>query len=172
MSEGHWSAVNEAGLVIADFLAGVIVATMMAEITSFRALPAVLLLVGGLLAGSVVLAGTGWPASVSIIPVVAAMGVQNTALRPVDGVRLGATFMTGTLVSLGQGVGRALLGRNRPLSWSSHALLWFAFCVGAAAGAFLYAVFGFVAVSGPAALVAAAAVIVSVVAYLNRRAGR
>src|SRR5690606_18510047 len=115
--------------------------------------------------------GTGWPASASIIPVVAAMGFQNTALRPVNGVRLGATFMTGTLVSLGQGIGRALLGRNKS-SWLSHALLWFAFCVGAAAGASLYAVFGFAAVLGPAALVAATAAIVSIVIYFNRRAGR
>ena len=35
------------------------------------------------------------------LPVVAAMGVQNTALRPMNGVRLGVTFMTGTLVSVG-----------------------------------------------------------------------
>lgn len=172
MSGGQGNAVYEAAILIAAFLAGAIVATVMAEITGVWALPAVLLLEGGLLAGSAVLAGIGWPASVSIFPVVTAMGVQNTVLRPVDGVRLGVTFMTGTLVSLGQGVGRALLGRNRPWSWSPHALLWFAFCVGAAAGGSLYAVFGFVAVSGPAAVVTATAVIVLIVAYFNRRARR
>jgi uncharacterized membrane protein YoaK (UPF0700 family) len=91
------------------------------------------------------------------------MGVQNTALLPINDVRLGMTFMTGTLVSLGHGVGRALLGRNRPCNWYPHALLWFAFCAGAAAGASVYTVFGFIAVSGPAALIAATAVIVSVV---------
>lgn len=171
MSDGHWSAVYEAVLLIAAFLAVAIVGTVMVEITGVWALPAVLVLEGGLLAGAAVLAGTGWSASVSIFPVVTAMGVQNTALRPVDGMRLGVTFMTGTLVSLGQGVGWALLGRNRLWSWSPHALLWVAFCGGAAAGASLYAVFGFVAVSGPAALVVATAVIVSIVAFFKRRAG-
>lgn len=39
------------------------------------------------------------------LPVVAAMRVQYTALRPMNGVRLGVTFVTGTLVSVGQGVG-------------------------------------------------------------------
>jgi hypothetical protein len=40
---------------------------------------------------------------------------------------------------------------------------------GAAVGAFLYAVFGFMAVSAPAALVAAMAVLVSVMVLFERR---
>jgi uncharacterized membrane protein YoaK (UPF0700 family) len=169
ISEGHWSAIQEAALVIAAFLGSAIVATVTAGVMGSWALPTVLLLEGGLLAGAVVLAGSGWPLSVSILPVVAAMGVQSTALRPVDGVRLGATFMTGTLVSLGQGLGRAVLGRSRPRDWFPHALLWCAFVAGAAAGASLYAVFGFVAVSGPAALVAGMAVLVAVSVFFSRR---
>jgi uncharacterized membrane protein YoaK (UPF0700 family) len=169
MGEGHWDAVCDEILLIAAFLASATAATVVAGVTGAWALPTVLLLEGGLLAGAVLLAGTGWPASVSIFPVVAAMGVQNTALRPADGMRLGVTFMTGTLVSLGQGLGGALLRRRRPWNWSPHALLWCAFVAGAAVGASHYAAFGFMAVSAPAALVAAMAVLVSVMVLFERR---
>ncbi len=169
MSAGHWDGIQETLLVIAAFLAGTVVATVMADVTGVWALSIVLSLEGALLAGAVLLAGTGWPNSVAILPVVAAMGVQNTALRPADGMRLGVTFMTGTLVSLGQGLGRALLGRSRPGSWFPHAILWCAFSAGAAAGGALYVAFGFMAVSGPAALVVATAALVSIMVYFGDR---
>jgi len=170
LSEGQMGAVYEGIVLIAAFLAGAIVGTVTAGIVGVWALPTVLLLESGLLVGAVLLTGSGWDASVSILPVVAAMGVQNTALRPVNGVRVGVTFMTGTLISLGQGVGRALLGRSRRWSWSAHAVLWCAFCAGAAAGAFLYAQFGFGAVSVPAVTVGMTAVIVLAVVYFKQTA--
>jgi uncharacterized membrane protein YoaK (UPF0700 family) len=169
MSEGHWNAVYQASLLIAAFLASATVATVVGELTGIWALPIVLLLEGGLLALTVVLSETGWSRFDSIFPVVAAMGVQNTTLRPVEGVRLGVTFMTGTLVSVGQGLGRALLRRGRPWSWAPHALLWCAFSAGAAVGASLYAAFGFRAVSGPAALVAATGVLFLIMVFFKMR---
>jgi uncharacterized membrane protein YoaK (UPF0700 family) len=59
ISEGHESAVYDAVLLIAAFLAGAIVGTVLAEITGIWALPAVLLLEGEILAASALLAGTG-----------------------------------------------------------------------------------------------------------------
>ncbi|WP_262269250.1 YoaK family protein [Microvirga yunnanensis] len=169
ISEGHWDAVYKGAVLIAVFLAGTTTATILADVTGIWALPAVLLLEGSCLAGTAVLAGTGWGAAVAILPVVAAMGVQNTVLRPVDGVRLGVTFMTGTLVSLGQGLGKSLLGRGGLRGWSPHALLWCAFSAGAAAGASLYVAFGFMAVSGAAALVAAIAGLLAAMVLPRRR---
>jgi uncharacterized membrane protein YoaK (UPF0700 family) len=169
ISEGHWDAVYKGAFLIAVFLAGTTMATILADVIGIWALPAVLLLEGSLLAGAAVLAGTGWGAAIAILPVVAAMGVQNTILRPVNGVRLGVTFMTGTLVSLGQGLGRALLGRGGLRGWSPHALLWCAFSAGAAVGAFLYNAFGFMAVSGQAALIAAIAGLVAAMVFSKRR---
>ena len=170
ISEGHWNAVWDAVFLIAAFLGSATAATVIAGVTGAWTLPAVLLLEGSLLAGAVLLAATGWPTSVSILPVVAAMSVQNTALRPVGGVRLGVTFMTGTLVSLGQGLGAVLLRRRWPWSGSPHALLWCAFVAGAAVEASLYAAFGFMTVAGPAALVAAMAALVSVMVRFENRA--
>ena len=172
MSEAHWNAVYQASLLIAAFLVSAITATIIGGLTGAWALPIVLLLEGGLLAFSVALAGFGWSRADAILPVVAAMGVQNTALHSMGGVRLGVTFMTGTLVSVGQGLGRALLGRGRPWSWAPHALLWCAFTAGAGSGAILYAMFGFKAVSAPAALVAAMGVLFMVMVFFKRRRHR
>jgi uncharacterized membrane protein YoaK (UPF0700 family) len=80
--------------------------------------------------------------------------------------------MTGTLVSMGQGIGRALLGRGRLWSWAPHALLWCAFTAGAGNGAILYAMFGFNAVSAPAALVAAMGALFMVMVFFKRRRHR
>jgi len=171
-SAGHWNGIYETVRVIGAFLAGTIMATVMAGVTGVWALSIVLSLEAGLLAGAALLAAAGWPDSVAILPVVAAMGVQNTALRPMNGMRLGATFMTGTLVSFGQGIGTALLGQSRPWSWSPHAILWGAFTAGAAAGGALYVAFGFMAVSGPAALVAVTAALVSVMVFFGNRSRR
>src|SRR5690606_2152864 len=169
ISEANWSAVPEAGRLIAAFLAGAVAATVIAGRVGVWALPAVLVLEGALLAGAVGLLALRRPLSVCILPVVAAMGVQNTALRPVDGVRLGVTFMTGTLVSLAQALGRALLGNGRAAGCLPHALLWCAFIVGAGSGAAVYAAFGFVAVSGSAVFVASMAVLVAARICLHRR---
>jgi uncharacterized membrane protein YoaK (UPF0700 family) len=170
IGERHWGPVFDGAFLIAAFLCGTTTAALMSILAGVWALPAVMLLEAGLLGGAALLTATGWSASTSILPVVAAMGVQNTALRPVDGLRLGVTFMTGTLVSLGQALGRALLGRTRPWSWCPHALVWCAFCTGAAAGATLYALFGFMTVSGPAALVLCMSALVALVVLIKRRA--
>jgi uncharacterized membrane protein YoaK (UPF0700 family) len=168
VSAADWGTVQSAALLIAAFLASTVLATIVAGVAGLWTLPVVLLMEGGLLAAAVALAAKGQSLSVAILPVVAAMGVQNTALHPVEGVRLGVTFMTGTLVSLGQGIGRAVLRRQQAGSWYLHAVLWLAFVIGAGAGAFLYARFRFAAVAGPAALATSAALILLIVVPCRR----
>ena len=168
VGEGQWRPVLDGAFLIAAFLCGGTTATVMSGIAGVWALPSVLLLEGGLLAGAALLTGTGWATSSAILFVVAAMGVQNTALRPVDGVRLGVTFMTGTLVSLSQAVGRALLGRARPWQWAPHALVWCVFSAGAAAGAALYVLFGFMSVVVPAVLVLFLSGLIEIVIVIKR----
>lgn len=163
LGNGHWGPVYQAVMMIASFLTGVTFGTVLTGITGIWALPTVLLLDGLFLAGAVLLAGSGAAMATSILPVVAAMGVQNTALRPVNGVRLGVTFITGTLVSLGQALGHALLGRPQAWRLGGHALMWGALTAGAAAGAILHARFGPMALLGPASLVTGLAMINAVV---------
>ncbi|EIM26279.1 DUF1275 family protein [Microvirga lotononidis] len=126
-----------------------------------------------LLAAAVGLASSGWTISAAILPVVAAMGVQNTALHPMNGVRLGVTFITGTLVSLGQALGQTLTGRAQPRQLGGHALLWCALTTGAAAGATLHGALGPVALFVPAILVTGLAMLsaLAVLGAESRRGG-
>lgn len=149
-------------MMIASFLGGVTLGTVLTGATGAWALPAVLFLEALLLAGAALLAACSAAMATSILPVVAAMGVQNTALPPLNGVRLGVTFITGTLVSLGRGLGQVLLGRAQPWCLGGHGFLWGALVAGAAAGAILHDAFGPVALFVPAGLVALLALLAAV----------
>lgn len=162
LGDGDWGPVCQGAMMIASFLRGVTLGTVLAGATGAWALPAILLLEALFLAGAALLASSGWTISTSILPVVAAMGVQNTVLQPVTGVRLGATFITGTLVSLGRLPGQALLGRAEPWRLGGHALLWGALVAGAVAGAILHVAFGPMALAVPATLVASLAMLSAV----------
>jgi uncharacterized membrane protein YoaK (UPF0700 family) len=70
-----------------------------------------------------------------------AMGAEN-AVFEIDGeVRIGLTYMTGTLVKLGQRITAALLGGDR-FGWVPYLLLWMGLAAGGLAGAMTYARMG------------------------------
>jgi uncharacterized membrane protein YoaK (UPF0700 family) len=108
LSETRWDAVYQAGLLIVVFVAAAAASTVVSTMLRRWSLLVVLLLEAICLSGSAIMGGVGWRVSVAIFPIIAAMGIQNTALSPVGGVRLGVTFMTGTLVSFGREFGRWL----------------------------------------------------------------
>ena len=164
---GHWGPVHQGVWMIASFLGGVTLATVLDGLAGAWRLPAVLLLGALLLAAAVVLASSGWTIAAAILPVVAAMGVQNTALQPMDGVRLGVTFITGTLVSLGKALGQTLSGRAQPRQLGGHALLWGALTAGAAAGATLHSAFGPMALIVPAILITSLAMLSALAVLAN-----
>ncbi len=63
-----------------------------------------------------------------------AMGMLNAAISRVSGVAVSLTYVTGTLVKLGQGIGHALLGRGDRAS-ALQAPLWLSLLAGAAGAA-------------------------------------
>ncbi|MBZ6078197.1 YoaK family protein [Microvirga puerhi] len=67
-----------------------------------------------------------------------AMGAQNSALRRVNGIRTGATYVTGTLFGAGQDLAAAVLGRGPRWRWLLHLLAWASLVAGAAGGAAMY----------------------------------
>ena len=150
LSETRWDAVYQAGLLIVVFVAAATASTAVSVRLRRWSLLVVLLLEAICLSGSAIMGGVGWRVSVAIFPIIAAMGIQNTALSPVGGVRLGVTFMTGTLVSFGRELGRWLIGRVPWWRCLPHGLVWCAFVAGAGAGTALHIRYGFVAIVVPA----------------------
>jgi uncharacterized membrane protein YoaK (UPF0700 family) len=90
-----------------------------------------------LLAFAATAAAYGWPQG-AIAIIVLAMGLENAVFQ-VDGgaAGLGLTYMTGTLVRVGQLLAGALTGGPR-WAWLPNLLLWAALVIGAALGALAY----------------------------------
>ena len=70
-----------------------------------------------------------------------AMGAENAVFEQDGEVQIGLTYMTGTLVKLGQRITAALLGGAR-WAWAPYLMLWLGLVLGAVAGAEAYARFG------------------------------
>lgn len=140
--------------VIIAFLAGAIMGGFVTE-KSTNALRGVLtaelvLMLGAL---AVLAAGQG---HASMYVVAAAMGLQNSAAGSVGGVSLGKSFMTGTLVSFGQGVGKALARRQAVDGTVAYGLSWLTFVVAVVIGAFAWSSLGLIVSLTIATLIVAA----------------
>ena len=69
-----------------------------------------------------------------MVAVVMAMGVENAVFQRKGDVGVGLTYMTGTLVRMGQRIATALHGGAR-WDWLPFLMLWLGLAVGGAIGA-------------------------------------
>jgi len=139
LAEGTSSAAIAGGL-IATFVLGVAIGTVLGHFAGKKRAATILALVSFLLAAA---AGFG-ALGVSIGAVVAmalAMGAMNAVFAHGGEVHIGLTYMTGTLVKIGQRLASAVLGGDR-LAWWPYFLLWFGLAAGAVAGALAYPYLG------------------------------
>jgi uncharacterized membrane protein YoaK (UPF0700 family) len=83
----------------------------------------------------------------AIVLMAMAMGAENAVFTEAGEVRIGLTYMTGTLVKLGHRVDEALFGGD-PWGWLPYFLLWAGLIAGAATGAAAYGHFGLTALWG------------------------
>lgn len=97
----------------------------------------------------------GVPATNAMLVLAASAGAQNAILPMRNTVRLGATFVTGTLYTAGQELALALQGKVPPLRWLQHLVIWFGLLGGAVLGAWLYSLAGINALALPIAIYAA-----------------
>lgn len=149
--------------LIAAFLAGVVTASLLRRAVPSRPAATVCALVGLLLLGA-------WasvePAGVLTAPLLSlAMGALNSVFERDGEVSIGLTYMTGTLVKLGQQIAAALAGGRRTGA-GRYFLLWASLTAGSLAGGL-----GYLAV-GLDCLPAAAAVILAVGLRLATRTPR
>ncbi len=128
-----------AGRLIGCFVLGVIAGSLMGAAARRMRRPVVLLLVALLVAVGAMLAGTS--ADLAVLFVAAAMGAENTTFERDGEVSIGLTYMTGTLVKLGQRLASAIMGGPK-LAWAPYLMLWLGLVGGALAGASVWPLFG------------------------------
>jgi uncharacterized membrane protein YoaK (UPF0700 family) len=147
-----------AGGIIAAFVLGVALGTFTGHVAKERRRPAVLALVAALLAAAAASSALGITA-LAIFTMALAMGAENAVFEREGEVSIGLTYMTGTLVKLGQRIVTALLGGDR-FAWLPYLLLWIGLVLGAVIGATVYlhvGMSGLWIAAGAAALLAVAA---------------
>ena len=150
-----------AARLIASFVAGVVLGSLVGAAAKRWRRPAVLMLVAGLLMSAVIVA-MGAP-DLAMLLVAAAMGAENTTFERDGEVSIGLTYMTGALVKLGQRLAGAMTGGPK-LAWAPYLMLWLGLVGGAVAGALAWPVVGlaglWVGVAGALLLAAIAFLVV------------
>ena len=117
--------------IIGYFVAGAAVGTMLAEWTGRQHAAAVGFLVAVLLAASA--AASAW----EIAFIVLAMGALNASMTQVGQANVSLTYVTGTLVKVGQGIGKAVCGKGQGFGWALQGAMWLFLLAGVTAGAAL-----------------------------------
>jgi len=132
----HATDAAAAAAIILAFLCGVVGGGLIGARFEARRPAAVLLFIAVLLGFAALLRLLG-----SLAPAIAllalAMGSANAVFERDGEVRFGVTYMTGSLVRVGNGIASTILGRDGN-GWASYLLLWLAFLAGAVLGALLF----------------------------------
>lgn len=128
----------QAALLICAFVLGVILGSILSTKAPAHRKSAVLALVSSILFAAAIASLFNGPA---VLLMAVAMGCSNTVFQRDGEVSIGVTYMTGTLVKLGQRIAGASLGGDRT-AWIPYLLLWLSLVAGAFAGALGYAQIG------------------------------
>jgi uncharacterized membrane protein YoaK (UPF0700 family) len=123
LASGDWPRVGLIGGIVAAFVAGAIAGTVLAHAAGRYQLPAVTLVVAGILAVPLAVPLASAPAMTF------AMGTLNAAMA--GSVKVSITFVTGALVKFGQGIGDLLCGKAKDWNWSQQAVPWTGLLAGA-----------------------------------------
>jgi uncharacterized membrane protein YoaK (UPF0700 family) len=165
---GLASLSSDAGVaarLIIMFIGGVTIGTLIARAAGAQRRVAMLALIAGLLGLAAGLGGAGWP-GLAIALLALVMGMENTVLDGDGEVRVGITYMTGTLVRVGQRLAAAIAG-GPALDCVPHLMLWTVLMAGAWIGASSYFRYGFASLWGA---VLVALILAAVSAFARRSA--
>ncbi|UYY57809.1 YoaK family protein [Sphingomonas sp. S2-65] len=134
LGSGDAYAAKMAGGLILSFVSGVIAASVIARATGARARGAVMAAVTLLLLAAAIVAAV-IPGPAVLLLLACAMGVENGVFTRDGEVSIGLTYMTGSLVRMGQKLGGALMGDADRWGWVPYLTLWIGFVAGAVSGA-------------------------------------
>lgn len=167
-SEGRLAEAAAAAGVVALFVMGAFAGRLIGMAAGERRQPALLAVVSALLTLAALSAMTSpndGPVALSAGSMALAMGVQNAVLTRAGEARASLTYVTGTLVSLGDSLADAVAGERS--NWASYLLMWLGLVAGAALGALATQRLGPGALLAPAALTALLALVLG--ALVRRR---
>lgn len=136
LARGNPQGIAVAGGVLATFVGGVVAGALIAKAAGRWRRPAVLGWVTLCLAAAAILDGRGNMLP-SVGALVLAMAASNSVFQRNGEVTIGVTYMTGTLVKMGQQIANALTGGPK-LAWLRNFTLWLGLALGAVAGAAAY----------------------------------
>lgn len=131
LAAGERGAAMLGGALILAFLAGVVGGATAGEAAGRWRAPAAMAL------ATLFLALAAWaplPHPLGPVLLATAMGAENAVRRREGGARLGLTYVTGTLVELGERLAAALMGGAQPWTWMGPALMLGGFVAGAVLG--------------------------------------
>jgi len=157
LATGHLEAALTALVLIALFVAGVVLGALVANRAGEGRRATVMALEAVLLATAAGLIAFGHDRA-GVAAMVLAMGAENAVFQRNGDVGVGLTYMTGALVKAGQRIAAALTGGDR-WAWGPYVLLWAGLTLGGALGALAYLRLGVMALWGAAMLVATLALI-------------
>jgi uncharacterized membrane protein YoaK (UPF0700 family) len=135
LARGWPDAAMAAGL-IGVFVAGVVLGSLLGHAARSRRRPAVLGGVALLLTLAACLNALGATRG-AVVAMGLAVGAENAVFEEDGEVRIGLTYMTGTLVKVGQRLAAALRG-GPAFAWASYLGLWAGLVTGGALGAVSY----------------------------------
>lgn len=123
-----------AGGLVMSFVSGVILASVITRWRQARFRESVMVLVTVLLVVAATLASLA-PGPIVLIFLAMAMGCENGILNREGEVTVGVTYMTGSLVKMGQKLAGALMGDRDRWGWTLYLFLWAGFLAGVVMGA-------------------------------------
>ena len=136
LANADWPRAGLIGQIVALFVAGAAGGTVLSTLAGAAHRLAVSLAVTLLLAVPLVLPGLLVPS------LVVSMGALNAFMNHIGAAAISLTYVTGALVKVGQGVGRALCGNTAERDWLWQLPLWFSLLAGSVAAALLRNRFG------------------------------
>lgn len=125
-----------AATLISCFVLGVIAGSVAGYLAGRYRGMCIMLIVASLLAFASI-GGVAWGSLPWLAMLAVAMGAENAVFERSGDAPLGLTYMTGSLVRIGDGIAGLITGRRQP-RWTAFLLLWAGLLLGAVAGAVAY----------------------------------
>lgn len=140
---GGWPVALITASLVALFLLGSVTGSLLALVAGPRwGSSAVTGFVVATFVVTLGLAFGGFSPNQFMLALAAGAGAQNAILPSTGSVRLGTTFVTGTLFAAGQDLARALHRLAPPWRWAQHMLVWISLLFGGLLGGLGFRVLG------------------------------